>query len=353
MTDVSRARELALRLGWNATAYQIVNRGIAHWFSRRGDAVVGYVRKNNVFVVAGAPICDESRLDEVLAEWEGFVARHSGGVVYFGAAGRLHDVLSSHIEYSTVVLGAQPTWNPNGWNEIIASHQSLRAQLHRAKNKGVVVEEWPTSRANNHRQLRRCLREWLATRGFPTLHFLVEPQTLSNLEGRRIFVAQRENHVVGFLNLAPIPRRNGWLTEQFVRGQNAPNGTIELLMNFATRAVAADGAQYLTMGLVPLSDHNTLRKDPNPLWLQFGIGWMRAHGCRFYNFGGLDAFKSKFRPHSWEPIYAISKEAQFSPRSLYAIAAAFSGRPPLFAISRALSKAALQESRWTWEKLRR
>ena len=30
--------------------------------------------------------------------------------------------------------------------------------------------------------------------------------------------------------------------------------------------------------------------------------WVRAHGKRFYNFEGLEAFKSKFRPDGWEPI---------------------------------------------------
>ena len=37
MADVARARQLVLEHGWNATAYQIVNRGIEHWFSVRGD----------------------------------------------------------------------------------------------------------------------------------------------------------------------------------------------------------------------------------------------------------------------------------------------------------------------------
>lgn len=40
---------------WNATAYQIVNPGIEHWFSPEGDAVIGYVTRGRVRVVAGAP----------------------------------------------------------------------------------------------------------------------------------------------------------------------------------------------------------------------------------------------------------------------------------------------------------
>ena len=48
------AREFVLQHGWNATAYQRVNPGLALWFADEGDAVVGYVRHHRVRVVAGA-----------------------------------------------------------------------------------------------------------------------------------------------------------------------------------------------------------------------------------------------------------------------------------------------------------
>ncbi len=53
-------------------------------------------------------------------------------------------------------------------------------------------------------------------------------------------------------------------------------------------------------------------------------------------FAGLDAFKSKFHPEYWEPIYAISREKRFSPRSIYAIAGAFTTEAPVRAVCRSL-----------------
>ncbi len=82
--------------------------------------------------------------------------------------------------------------------------------------------------------------------------------------------------------------------------------------------------------------------------------WVRAHGRRFYNFGGLDAFKSKFHPHRWEPIFAISNEPRFSPHSLYAIAAAFTGdRSPILAVAIELLKAVRQEGSWLQDHFRK
>src|SRR6185295_6789226 len=84
-SDPSRARRLVLAYGWNATAYQILNPGIDHWFSAAGDAVVGYVRRHRVRVVAGAPVCAEDRLAGVVDEFGAAARLHGDRVCYFGA----------------------------------------------------------------------------------------------------------------------------------------------------------------------------------------------------------------------------------------------------------------------------
>ncbi|AIE85700.1 hypothetical protein OP10G_2332 [Fimbriimonas ginsengisoli Gsoil 348] len=331
------------RFGWNSTCYQIVNPGIDRWFSAAGDSVVGFVRRIGVRVVAGAPVCSIDRLPNVVEEFE---RCRAGCVCYFGAEGRIRELLGGRPEYSTVVLGAQPIWRPEEWCRRFDADPTLRAQRNRAANKGVVVVEWPTEKATNHPELWRCLHEWLETRGLPPLHFLVEPETLGGLEGRRVFVAEKEGRPVGFVVLSPVPERRGWLTEQFVRGRGAPNGTVELTLDTAIRAVAADGDEYVTMGIVPLSNHGVGASHGNPAWLRALLAWVRAHGRRFYHFDGLDEFKSKFHPEEWEPIYAISKESRFSFRTLYAIAAAFTDGPPALAVAKGLAKAVRQEFRW-------
>lgn len=345
LRDVERARALALRFGWNAMAYQVVNEGILHWFSDSCDAMVGYVRTHGVCIVVGAPICDGSRLRDVLVEWERFVQESGARACYFGAAGRLFDILHGRSGYTTVLLGAQPTWNPERWHEIPARVASLRSQISRTRNKQVRVTEFTPERAMADPRLRTCLEQWLRARALPTLHFLVEPHTLHDLTGRRIFVAERGSSVVGFINASPVPARSGWLVEQFVRGDGAPNGTIELLLDAMMHAVARDGAAYVTMGLVPLRAGTHLRPDENPAWLSVLFAATRVHGRRFYNFDGLERFKTKFRPDAWEPIYAISAEARFSVRTLYAIAAAFTVQSPLTALAGGLARALRTEAR--------
>lgn len=343
--DRERARELVLTFGWNTTAYQILNPGFDLWFSTVHAAVVGYVRSVGRRVVGGAPVCAAEHLADVAQEFERDAATVGDRVVYFGAEGRLDALYQDSTTHAAILLGAQPVWRPSDWAPIVDSHSSLRAQLSRARNKGVRVDLWESDTAEHNPALQRCLREWLETRGLPPLHFLVEPETLGHLRDRRVFVAVRDSDPVGFLVASPIAARNGWLTEQFVRGRGAPNGTAEMMIDAAVRWMADQKADYVTLGLAPLSRRAGDGKDQS-WWLELGFRWVRAHGRRFYNFGGLDTFKAKFCPESWEPVYAVASERHFSLRSLYSIAAAFTEGHPLRTVTHGLTQAARQELHW-------
>ena len=330
-----------MELGWNSTCYQLLNAGIEHWWSRDRRALVGFVRAGGTAIVAGAPVCEATRLQDTIDEWEMYAAEQQLTVVYFGAEDRLQQTLARTSEYTPVTLGSQPEWRPSDFVLRIQQEPSLRAQLNRARNKGVSVTEWSRNRAENHSELKALLTEWLATRGLPPLHFLVEPETLGDLRDRRVFVAELAGRTVGFVTLCPVPARRGWLTEQFVRGQAAPNGTVELLLFEAAKAVEGDA--YFTMGIVPLISTDLAESVAEPKWLRALRTWAKAHYRRFYNFRGLSEFKAKFRPSHWQPVVVIVKGQNFRYRHLRAIGQAFAGTMPERALLAGVRKAILLE----------
>lgn len=348
---VERARAIILAWGSNSTAYQIINPGICRWFTQKGNGLVGFVRGGSTRVAAGEPVCEKSRLEEIAGRFERASAAEGGRSVCWFCASAMFASLLPNRSSSTILIGAQPVWNPAAWQTKIRSRASLRQQLNRARNKGVTVTEWSTEKAGDHPALLRCLEEWLEARPFPPLHFLVEPQTLHRLFDRRVFVAERSGKPIGFVVLSPVPRRNGWLAEQIIRAHGAPNGTAEMMLDTAIGTIAAEGYGYVTLGLAPLSRRAGIPSE-NPRWIRFLFGWIRLHGRRFYNFDGLDFFKAKFMPDYWEPIYAISSEPRFSFRTLYGVAQAFSNRSPVIALGSALLKAVRQEFRWFARRLR-
>jgi phosphatidylglycerol lysyltransferase len=333
-----------MKHGWNAVAYQVLNPGFEHWFSPEGDAVAGYVRRAGRWVVAGAPICAPDRLPLVIEQLEADARADGCRVCYFGAAVRLYEGCKNPPRHSVVTLGSQPVWDPTDWGGVIQRKASVRAQILRAQNKHVVVSESKLPTPADFVKLQQLLDDWLRSRAMPPMHFLVEPGTLGLLADRRLFVALQGETVVGFLVASPIPCRNGWLVEQIIRHSTSPNGTNELLLHHAMLAFAKEQAGYVTLGLVPLAQNLPVDAQENPLWLALLFKWVRAHGRRFYNFAGLEAFKSKFRPTKWEPIYAISTEARFTPRTLWTIGAAFSHhRSPVLHGGLALAMALKQE----------
>jgi len=341
------ARDLILQHGWNATAYQILNPGIDHWFTPRRTAVVGYVRRRHAWVAAGAPVCRPDAIADVAASFEREAARGSRRVCYVCAAERLAEYARASPRHSVIAIGSQPVWNPAQWPAIVRTESSLRAQLSRAANKGVRIQVWNARSSIGDDALWTLRKKWLATRPMPPMGFLVESPVLSAAStDRTVLVALRANLPVGYLVASPVPVRNGCLIEQIVRCPEAPNGTAELLIDAAMGILASQGRTYVTMGLVALSTQAQQAIDGNPMWIRLLMAWARAHGRRFYHFDGLERFRAKMAPQHWETIYAIANEPHFSPATLWSMAAAFSGHSPLSMLARTLAAGVGREVAW-------
>lgn len=338
--ETAKAREIILKYGRNPVTYQIINEGIKKLILPDSKNLIGYVENHGVTVLAGPPVGDPKTLPQSLDETNQIF----DNPCYFAAGKEFFDYVRLPNNKHIVEIGSQPVWNPKLWSEKMISHSSMRYQLNRAKNKGVTVREISPHEAQHDERLRSVLTTWLDSKGLPPLHFLVEPETLGFLDDRRTFIAEQNNEIVAWLNLCPIPLKNGWLTEQFPRFPHAPNGSVELLMDYAARTLAKENYDYLTMGMVPLSSHCNRAHDP--AWLKFILGWVRAHGRRFYNFGGLESFKSKFNPDNWEVLYAVTPKTPFNPKHLIAIGQAFTQVPLGRALTSAGIKAIKQELRW-------
>ena len=344
---LAAVRELVLAFGWNSTCYQILNPGLEHWLDRSGTAAVGFVRCRGYWVAAGAPVFAAERIAEVSRAFESAAAAAGCGVCYLGAQERLRRACEWRGDHAVVAVGAQPTWDPRRWADLVAARRSIRSQVRRAANKGVAVAEWAPRRARDDAGVRACLRDWLAAKPLPAMHFMVEPDVLQGVvDDRLVLVAERDGRVVGFAVGSPVPARDGFLIEEVARVPTAPNGTAELLIDACMRRMAARGARYATLGLVALARHAGPWSAANPLWLRALFAWGRAHGRRFYNFEGLECFREKMHPDAWEAVFAVSNRRPFPPAALWAIASAFCAGRPLRAVGAGLARAVRQEIRW-------
>ncbi|HEY2903675.1 MAG TPA: DUF2156 domain-containing protein [Polyangia bacterium] len=288
------ARVLALlrRYGWNATSFQVLEDGFRYWFDG-DDACVAYVDTGQAWVAAGAPIAHPDQLSLVAERFAEEAAKQHRRALFFATETRF----PRQNALRTMLIGEQPVWDPARWTETVARTASLRAQLGRARRKGVTVRAvGGVDLADPQQPLRRTIAalvdRWLAARPMAPMGFLVDVQPFSFAAERRYFVAERDGAVIGFLAAAPIYARGGWLFEDLLRDTGTPNGTAELLIDAAMTAVAAEGSRYVTLGLAPLAG-------PVRGWL----GLARRYAAALYDFAGVYGFRARLRPARWDPIY--------------------------------------------------
>ena len=292
---MERARVLQMlkRHGWNATSFQVLESAFRYWFDAEHDACVAYVETPGAWVAAGAPLVGPPHLEAVARRFVAAAAARGKRACFFAVESRLAGLET----FDLLPVGEQPTWDPREWEAGLAQSRSLREQLRRARAKGVCVRRASTDEiaeplSPTRRRLEELVSSWLQSRPMAPMGFLVDVELFAHPEERRYFVAESDGRLVGALVAVPVYARDGWLFEDLLRDPAAPNGTTELLVDAAMRAVAADGGSYVTLGLAPLTGDV-----PSPLQSA------RAMGSVLYDFRGVHAFKAKLRPASWEPIF--------------------------------------------------
>lgn len=289
MDDRDRVLALLERHGWNTTSFQVLEPGNRYWFG--DDACVAYVEAGRVWVAAGAPITARERIAEVAHAFVAAAAKAHRRAVFFGVEAPF---VAAAEALRAFKIGEQPIWDPQRWREQLQSARSLREQLRRARNKGVTVRRLAPDELTQPAMrgaIQTLIDRWLAARPMAPMGFLVDIAPFAFPTRRRYFVAERDGRLVGFLAAVPIFGRAGWFFEDLLRAPEAPNGAMELLVDCGMSDIAADGARFATLGMVPLAG------------VAGGLAWIRDHARAFYDFGGLDAFKQKLKPIAREPIH--------------------------------------------------
>jgi phosphatidylglycerol lysyltransferase len=308
-----RQRLLVLlrRHGWNATSFQAVETEFTYWFHPDDDAAVAYVDTGSAWVVAGAPVASLDRTAAVVTDFIAEAKRCRKRVAFFAVEPRFVEAT----QLPSLNIGQQPWWDPRLWDERHRGHRRFKEQLRRARAKQVVVTRVePAQAAGPMRgELELLTARWLRSRNMPPMSFLVALEPFVLAEERRYYVARMSDAVVGLLVAVPVYDRGGWFFEDILRDPAAPNGTTELMIDFAMREAGVEASPYVTLGLAPLAG--------DAPWLRTTRRLM--HG--FYSFEGVQAFKAKLRPDGWTPISVAWPHGRSSVGVIYDVLDAFAG----------------------------
>ena len=300
--DRARVLELVSRYGACATAFQTLEPGYRYFWAAGGNACVAYVDTGSAWVAAGEPIAAPGDAADAASAFLSAAGSAGRRACFFGTERPL--VATQREPLRALSIGEQPVWDPRTWAQSLAGHRSLREQLRRARAKGVRVRELTPAELGApelRERVTRLTERWHAAHGLAPMGFLVQVEPFEFAAQRRAFVAERAGEVVGFASAVPVPARGGWFLEDLLRDPGAPNGTGELLVHALMQWASDAHCTWLTLGLAPLAGSV-------PRLLR----WARACSKPLYDFGGLRAYKAKFRPHSWQPAYLCYPRTQSS-----------------------------------------
>jgi lysylphosphatidylglycerol synthetase-like protein (DUF2156 family) len=287
----TRALEILRVHGWATVSFQLLESGYRYWFDG-DDAFVAYVDTGSAWVAGGAPVASAARLEEVATRFVAAARAARRRATFFACEHRFVDAVS----WRACRIGEQPVWRPSDWSAVVSSARSLRYQLRRAESKGVRVGRLASEDVPARREAIDALAlSWLASRRMTPMGFLVQLEPLGFPEERVMFTAERDGKLVGFLSAIPVYARRRWFIEDVLRADDAPNGTVELLIDAAMRAPEIANSDTMTLGLAPLAGN-----------VGFPLRIARSVSKPLYDFKGLHAFKHKLRPSAWEPVFVCS-----------------------------------------------
>jgi phosphatidylglycerol lysyltransferase len=327
-----------LRYAADSTAAQLLQPALQHWRSPHYPALAGYVDAGPRRITAALPLAAAEHEAAVVREYLAATRRSGRRAVLVGIDGERGPQLAAAHGLAALQIGTQPFWRPAEWPQLLAAHRSLRSAINGARHKQVIVSEQLPVVAAADPAVQACRGAWAAQHRLPPLQFVLTTETFGRRHEQRSWIARRHGDVIAYLAAWPAAARRGWLFE-LVRRPQAPAGTSELLIDTAMRAVAADGAERVTLGLLPLS--GAAGRGAATAGLRLLLQLLRRYGRHVYRFDGLAAFRARLHPPQVEDVWLLSDEPAVSLTSALALIVALLGPSPAALLRRTPAQQAM------------
>lgn len=170
-------------------------------------------------------------------------------------------------------------------------------------------------------ELRTISDRWLATKRVREKRFSLGFFDSDYLRCCDVAVLRRDRTIVAFANLWYGADKEELSLDLMRYDPSAPNGVMEHLTVCLMLWGKAQGFQWFSLGMAPLSGLE--RRPLAPLWHKVG-NVIFDLGSEFYNFEGLYHYKNKFDPE-WRPRYLIVPSGMQLAPALLAVTSLISG----------------------------
>lgn len=293
-------------------------------FNTGRTGFVMYATQGSSWIAMGDPIVTEDG-DAAGLVWQfkELVDRHSG-VPAFYQVSSANLPLYLDAGFSMIKLGEEAWVDLHAFTLEGTEGRKLRHAISKAQRSGATFEVVPARDIENLLpELRQVSDSWLADRKKKEKGFSLGFWTTAYMKRNDVAVVRVDGSIIAFANIWRSANRNEMSIDVMRLRRDTPNGTMDFLFTALMDYAKANGYRWFNLGMAPLAGLSPHRLAP--LWSRVGT-WLSRHGDRFYNFKGLRAFKSKFRPE-WRPKYLAYPNSVLLPQILIDVTTLIANAP--------------------------
>lgn len=268
-------------------------------FSADGRAFIMYGRQGRSWVALSDPVGPRECWPELVWRFVEMAGRAGGRAVFYQVAA---DSLALYADAGLMAfkLGEEARVPLAEFDLHGPRRAGLRQAINRAEREGLEFSILPPAAVPAHlAELAEVSAAWMAYHKVREKRFSLGAFDPDYLQGQPVALLRRGGRIVAFANLLLTELRDEVSIDLMRFVPDAPNGVMEVLLTRLLLHYKDAGHATFNLGMAPLSGLSA--SEAAPVWHRVGRA-VFEHGERYYNFAGLRAFKSKFRPE-WRPRY--------------------------------------------------
>lgn len=290
-------------------------------WSENGAAFLMYAVRPRFWIAMGDPVGNPAAFEDVVWRFREQADRHGAQAVFYQVSDKY---LPLYVDLGLILLkmGEEAVVDLPGFELTGTKFGNQRHTLNKFRKNGFKVTFLsPQETQGNMQALRALSRKWLETKKAQEKKFSLGFFDESYLLHTRVAVVEKEGAILAFANLWELDSREKIAVDLMRYDPQAPAGVMEYLFIELLLWAKEQGYKRFNLGMAPLAG---LEQHPlAPLWYKIGAIIYR-HGEEFYNFEGLQAYKSKFGP-AWRPRYLAAPPGLKIPVVLMDIATVIAG----------------------------
>ncbi|HSX16649.1 MAG TPA: phosphatidylglycerol lysyltransferase domain-containing protein [Patescibacteria group bacterium] len=270
-----------------------------HFFFH-GDSFIAYTVKQGVALVLDGPTGSAVQIPTLMKNFMEFCEQNDWMVAVIHAGDQYDQLLGRELSMNRLFIGNEAFVDINSFKRDNERNKHFRYVRNKAAKEGLSVQFWPPPLTTSQlATLRHISDTWLTHGNRREYTFTMGYFDDSYLAQCHQAVLMQHDKPVAYVNFIPTYRNSVASIDHMRYTPGVSSVSMHFLLLESILHLHARGRKTLNLGLSPLSG---IEKRDDATLYEKALKVVKWLGSRYYSFGGLEQFKSKFSPE-WQARY--------------------------------------------------